>query len=141
VRVAVVRPFNLYGPGQDERFLIPTLVRQVLDPESAEVRVADRRPRRDHLHVDDLVALLVATLDERACGVYNAGSGRSASIEELVALINRAAGRNKPLISEDRSRPQEVMDVVADIRRAESLGWRPKIALEQGIFDMVQQRG
>jgi nucleoside-diphosphate-sugar epimerase len=138
VRVAVVRPFNLYGPGQDERFLIPSLVRQVLDPAAAAVHVADKRPRRDHLYVDDLVALLLATLDPGVAGVYNAGSGRSAGIDELVALINRAAGRNKPLVSEDQPRPQEVMDVVADIRRAEALGWKPRTALEDGIAEVVR---
>src|SRR6266496_2153951 len=41
VAVNVVRPFNLYGPGQPDDFLIPTLIRQALDPASGALTVAD----------------------------------------------------------------------------------------------------
>jgi nucleoside-diphosphate-sugar epimerase len=58
LRIATVRPFNIYGPGQNERFLIPTLVRQALDATAGKIEVADDRPRRDFLFVSDFVDLL-----------------------------------------------------------------------------------
>lgn len=138
VRVTIIRPFNLYGPGQDERFLIPTLARQVVDPRTAEIRVADHRPRRDFLFVDDFIALLAATLQPRAQGTYNAGSGVSVSIDELAALLNRAAGQNKPVVGDGAPRPSEVLDVVADISKAAAeLGWRPSTSLEDGLRQVV----
>lgn len=138
VRLAIARPFNLYGPGQDNRFLIPSLIEQVLDPAKDVIQVADKRPKRDYIHIDDLVALLIAMASENVPGVYNAGSGVSTSIEELVAIITRLTGRNKPLISRDEQRPNEVMDVIADISRAaEKLHWMPQVSLEQGIAGML----
>src|SRR5271156_3335553 len=60
--LAIVRPFNIYCPGQHPPFLIPSIVRQVLDPSVEIVRVQDLRPKRDYLYVEDAVALLLALL-------------------------------------------------------------------------------
>ena len=78
--LVIVRPFNIYGPGQRDSFLIPWIVRQVLDPGAATVQVKDLRPKRDYLYVHDAVALLLATLRPGSRGIYNMGSGRSASV-------------------------------------------------------------
>ena len=138
LRLVVVRPFNLYGPGQRPPFLIPSIVEQALDPAAASIRLKDLRPRRDYLYVDDAVAMLVATLDESVKGVYNLGSGESASVAEVAQLVRHAAGTDKPIVSEDQPRAQEVMDVRADISRvAAKLGWRPTTPLTEGIAKVV----
>jgi nucleoside-diphosphate-sugar epimerase len=139
LRVSVVRPFNVYGPGQDERFLIPTIIRQALDPLTDRIAVRDLRPKRDFIHVRDLVSLLIATLSRPAGGVYNAGSGRSIGIQELVEEINRAVPTPKPLHATGDARPEEVLDVVADISRAmRELSWEPRVRLADGLRDIVE---
>lgn len=133
VPVSVVRPFNLYGPGQGRDFLIPTLIRQALDPELEAISVADHRPRRDYLYVGDLVSLLLR-LSEGKGGTYNAGSGESVSVMELARLIVEIAGTAKPVVSRNEQRPNEVLDTVADVGRAwRELGWRPEVGLREGL--------
>jgi len=61
VHVTVMRPFNLFGPGQKEHFLIPHIVNQVRLRQA--IHVKDLEPRRDYLYVDDLVDALMRTLD------------------------------------------------------------------------------
>jgi nucleoside-diphosphate-sugar epimerase len=135
--VTVVRPFNRYGPGQADHFLVPMLVRQALNPAREYYEVEDDGPRRDHLYVDDLIDLALACVNRRG-GVYNAGSGQSVSIGELAALINVAAGVAKPVRSRGRRRPEEVMDVVADIGRAQAeLDWSPRVSLRDGLAATV----
>jgi nucleoside-diphosphate-sugar epimerase len=139
VQTAVIRPFNAYGPGQDARFLIPTLVRQALDPGTDRITVQDLRPRRDFIHVRDLVSLLVATLSRPTVGVFNAGSGRSVAIPELVEHINQGLDHPKPLVSTGEERSAEVFDVVADISRARrELGWEPRIGIGEGLRETVR---
>jgi len=136
--LVIVRPFNIYGPGQRGSFLIPKIVRQVLDASVEVVRVQDLRPRRDYLYVEDAVAFLVALLGSNIRGVFNIGSGRSASVEEVIQLVNLAAGVSKPVASAGEERPGEIMDVVADTARAAAeLNWRPSTSLADGIAALV----
>ncbi len=137
VAVTIVRPFNLYGPGQADHFLVPMLIRQALDPARDCYEVEDDGPRRDQLFVDDLIDLVLACRN-RPGGVYNAGSGHSVSFGYLAALISEAAGVEKPVRSRGRRRPEEVMDVVADIRRAQTeLDWQPRVSLKDGLAATV----
>lgn len=134
VPVSIVRPFNLYGPGQRDSFLIPTLIRQVLDPSRERIEVLDARPRRDFLYIGDFVDLLARLAASPATGVFNAGSGVSTGIAELVHLLCRLARVSKPLADLGRPRPDEVLDMHASIEKAgRELGWRPATTLEQGL--------
>ena len=133
--IVVVRPFNIFGPFQDRRFLIPGLAWQVIDPACDRVGVLDAEPRRDFLFVDDLVELVIRAIDDEYQGVLNAGSGRSVSVREVFEVLSRLAGcPHKQLVSQGERRAGEVMDVVADTRRAtQVLGWQPSVTLEEGL--------
>ncbi len=136
VQVTLVRPFNLYGPFQNSKFLIPTLLRQALDPASSTISVADSRPRRDFLFVQDFIDLLIRTAEMNVgtFRIFNAGSGVSVSIADLCDIMNTLTGCCKQLVSRGESRPDEVFDVVADISRAgQELAWRPNTSLENGL--------
>ena len=91
--VTVLRPFNIFGPGQRDEFLIPAIVRQSLDPAVEVIEVADLEPRRDYLYLDDLARAILATLTStRTHAVYNIGSGRSYSVEQVIQTVQAAAG-------------------------------------------------
>ena len=90
--------------------------------------------RCDYLFITDFIDLLLRTRRDAARGkTYNAGSGASVSVRELAAAVNRVTGQHKPVASTGEPRPDEVMDVVADVSRAAAdLDWRPRISLDEG---------
>jgi nucleoside-diphosphate-sugar epimerase len=134
VRASIVRPFNVYGPGQAGHFLVPEIIRQALDPDTAAITVRDLQPRRDYLYVSDLVSLLLKTLDAAAGGVYNAGSGESRSVQWIVDTVGELTGTRKPIRSIGEPRTNEISDVVADVSRAgRDLDWRPSTGLHDGL--------
>ncbi|MCK0207788.1 GDP-mannose 4,6-dehydratase [Starkeya koreensis] len=139
VPAVILRPFNIYGPGQDERFLVPSVLRQALAPDVAAVELADCAPRRDYVHIDDVArAVVTAALREEKAGVFNIGSGRSHSVGEVARLILDAAGVSKPIVDRKQTRPNEIMDTVADISAAaRELDWRPRTSLEAGLAALV----
>lgn len=137
VDTTVIRPFNIFGPGQKPHFLVPQIVGQVR--ERRTVRVKDLAPRRDYVYVTDLVDALIRTLNgPSGYQVFNIGSGGSLSVGELISLIQAVAGTELPVVCEDRARSNEIADVYADISRAVGiLGWRPSFTLAQGIEKML----
>jgi nucleoside-diphosphate-sugar epimerase len=134
VPITIVRPFNVYGPGQDPRFLIPTILTQAIDPGKSAIVVTDLRPRRDYLFVADLVDLLTRTAFRREGGVFNGGSGSSWGVGDLIAMVNSLLPMSKPVYASGPVRPDEVIDVIADISRAEKeFGWVPRVTLLDGL--------
>lgn len=133
----VLRLFNIYGRGQRGEFLIPTIFEQI--KAGREIRVKDLTPKRDYLYIADLVTALQQAGSLRGHNLLNIGAGYSLSVAELIAAAQQAAGTQLPIVSENVTRPNEVMDVVADIRRAESaLGWKPQWSIQQGFKAMLQ---
>jgi nucleoside-diphosphate-sugar epimerase len=133
VPVTILRPFNIYGPGQPDRFLVPMLVHQVTT--QSEVRVRDLEPRRDYVYVLDVVEAVVKAVGlDRGFHVLNLGSGASHSVADVVQTIQEVWGTSLPVRSDNARRRGEIMETVADISRAgECLGWRPQFTLRQGL--------
>jgi NAD dependent epimerase/dehydratase len=136
--VAVVRPFNAYGPRQSTRAVIPTILSQ-LHGGATEVRLGATSPTRDFTYVEDTVAGFLAVADcDRAVGsVVNVGSGREIAVGELVDLLVRTTGSSaRVVVDEARVRPagSEVERLLCDNTRArEWAGWSPRVDLEEGL--------
>jgi len=134
VPVTIVRPFNVYGPGQDSRFLIPTILSQALDPMTDTIVISDLHPRRDYIFIADLIELLVRTASRKTGGIFNAGSGCSWTAGEVIAMANELIPVPKTVVSNELTRPWEIMNVLADITRArDQLGWGPQVTLRDGL--------
>ena len=109
--VYILRPFNTYGPRQSERAVIPTVIRQALDPSCDAIRIGDDRPKRDFNYVGDTVDAFLAlgVSDNAPRGrALNTGTGVAVAVAEVVAAIRELTGTNKPVITEaGRQRPAE----------------------------------
>lgn len=145
VPVAILRPFNTYGPRQSERAVIPAVIRQALDRSCAKIRIGDVSTVRDFTFVDDTVAaflaIAMAPSIEFGCA-YNAGSGRSVSVAEMLKLVLELARcEEKPVEHEPaRMRPaeSEVRALLADSScLATATGWRPKVDLRDGLMRTI----
>ena len=138
--VCILRPFNIYGRGMNNKFLISEIISQLHDKKSEKIILQDLRPRRDYLFVDDLIEAMIMLFEKRKTGVYNIGSGKSLSVEEVVKSIIIASPINKKYSSKNSVRKNEIPDVVADISKITSeIGWKPKHAFEEGIRKTLAQ--
>lgn len=137
--VTTIRPFNVYGIGQAEFFLIPEIISQALDG-GQEITVKDLAPRRDYVYLEDLVTALLTTLNMPAgYRVYNIGSGISLSVQEVIDTIQNIAGTKKKVVCDNVARTNELLDVVADISKAgKELGWHPGFSFHAGIETIIR---
>jgi NAD dependent epimerase/dehydratase len=140
--VAVVRPFNTYGPRQTDRAIIPTIISQAL--RKREIRVGNTEPTRDFTFVRDTVeGFLLSGESERCIGhEINLGSGREISIQELAETIAALIGKSVEIRRvEERTRPvrSEVKRLLADNSRARQwMGWEPRVGLREGLQATIE---
>ncbi len=136
--VTVLRPFNVYGPGQRPEFLIPEIIAQVRS--GKEIRIRDLNPKRDYVYIEDLINALIKSLTiSEGYNVINIGSGISYSVGEIIGIIQKISETKIPVYSKKIERKCEIYDVYADINQAKSLlGWTPYYSLEDGITKQLQ---
>lgn len=132
--VSILRPANVYGPGQPLRAgfgVIRTLLERARDGEPLVV-YGDGGAVRDYLYIDDMVAACVAALAAPAV-TCNIGSGQGMALRDLIAIVERVTG--KTLAVDHRpARASDVGRIVLDAGLARgSLGWAPEIGLAEGI--------
>ena len=137
VPVAVFRPFNIYGTGQNVQFLLPMMVHQL---PSGKIQVRDDRPKRDYIHIDDIasaVEFMAFAEWKETFAVYNLGSGESHSVREVAEMLMKLWPKPVEYVATGETRPNEVLDTVADISKLRAMGWSPRISLEDGLKEMI----
>lgn len=137
VKVSVIRPFNVYGAGQKESFLIPQIIRHAMYEES--IRVMDLSPMRDYIYLEDLLDAVYLTIKKvQEYDVFNIGSGISYSVGEVIDLVQEILGSGKRVECSNQIRKNELNNVVADISHAwDVLGWKPAHTLKQGLEETI----
>jgi GDP-4-dehydro-6-deoxy-D-mannose reductase len=140
MNLVVARAFNHVGPGQDERFVIPALARQLMavrdGKASPKIMVGNLDPIRDFSSVLDVVEAYRLLLVSGVTGeTYNVCSGRAQSIRDVISQLIEAAGVEVELVVDpERVRPSDIDRLVGDPRKISGLGWRAHRAPLQGIL-------
>lgn len=132
-----VRYLNVYGPRQDYRRSIPpvmsSFIIKLLRGEQPVI-YGDGEKRRDFVYVDDVndAHLLLMKEDKADNNVYNIGSGKNYSINEIYQMIRNLTGISINSIYKDNFEA-EAQITLSDCSKLKSLGWQPKISIEEGV--------
>lgn len=135
--VAIVRPFNAYGPRQSARAVIPAIITQAVAGLPLKLGTLDTT--RDFTFVEDTARAFTAigAADAALGEVINAGSGEEVSIRDVVERVGRIVGRELvPQGDEQRNRPakSEVSRLHSDSSKAQRLAaWRAETSLDDGL--------
>ena len=144
-------PTNLYGPGDNydlnNSHVLPALIRKMHEAKvsgAAEVVLwGSGKPMREFLYVEDLANALVflATLDDKRyntlvapaqCPLINVGTGTDLTIRELAETVAAVVGYQGKFV-QDTSKPDGTMRKMMDVSKIQSIGWKAKTSLKEGI--------
>jgi len=137
--VAIIRPFNTYGPRQSARAIIPTILTQVLQKNIKKIKLGSLHPIRDMNYVEDIVnGFLLMGISKNSIGeVINIGSGIGISMKELAMKIIALFNLDFEIeIEKKRIRPEksEVNQLICNNNKAKKLlNWAPRVSLEDGL--------
>jgi UDP-glucuronate 4-epimerase len=137
LQVTCLRFFTVYGPRQRPEMAIYHFTDRMARGESVP-RFGDGSSARDYTYIDDIVAGVLAALDNPAdFEIVNLGGSRTTTLSRLIELIAAALGTT-PQIEELPPQPGDVPVTFADVRRARELwGWEPHVPIEEGIARFV----
>jgi len=140
VKTIVARLFNVYGPNETNPHVIPEIVGQ-LKSGSREIELGNLSPKRDYVHVQDVVDAIMALLEKskRRFDIFNVGSGREYSVSEIIEQCKQVIGEELGIRqSKNRMRKSERMHLLADITKIQqATGWSPKIGLGDGLQGLL----
>ena len=143
--VAIVRPFNTFGPRQSARAVIPTIITQALS--RGVIELGATHTTRDFLYVGDTAAgIMSAGVTEGIEGeVINLGTGLEVTIAEVAERVLRLLDKElKVSLDEQRLRPpeSEVERLIADTTKAKRLlDWEPHVDLDEGLRRTIEWMG
>ena len=133
----ILRLINVYGRGQAQFFLIPTIISQL---STHMIALNDSRPKRDYVYVSDVIRAFQLAIDFTASGleVFNIGSGISHQVTEVVDMILKISGVESDVFYKNESKDNNIMDTIVDISKAQKiLKWNPRVTFEKGLRDMI----
>ena len=120
----ILRLSNVYGPRQWKKGIIP----QIIINKEPKIK-GDGTQTRDFIYIDDVVEAAILTMDKN--GIYNIGTGKEHSINEIIDMVRKISNSEIKPIYEG---VEEVKRSVLNIEKIKKeLNWEPKVSLEQGL--------
>lgn len=147
-------PTNLYGPGDnydlENSHVLPALIRKAHEAKARGLKSlsvwGSGLPRREFLHVDDLADACIYFMqksvsdfkrDGSVLPLLNIGVGQDQTIQDLAQMVMKAVGF-QGVIEFDPSKPDGTPRKLLDVSRANGLGWRAKMPINQGIANAYE---
>ncbi len=132
--VVVLRPFLVYGPGQDQSRFIPQIIQGCLHDKKFSVSKGEQL--RDFCFIDDIVNVVFKSLNNTVAygEVINIASGEPITIKDVIINIQNIIGMGKPQFGRVSYRTGENMELYADTIKAKKLlNWQSNVDIEQGL--------
>jgi UDP-glucuronate decarboxylase len=131
------RPFYVYGPAEDERRLVPALIKALSSGQEYPVSPGDQI--RDYLHVEDVASALWMLAQKQANGIYNIASNLPITIRQLAETVGELMSRTELIkFGKLPYREWEAMFICGDNRKLRELGWTARYSLREGLQRTVE---
>lgn len=142
LNIVTLRPFYIYGSTSTKLSFIASIGDQINS--DGIVRLSAKNTKRDFLFVGDFVELILKVINNFPTGynVYNVGSGKSYSLEEIIKILEKIMNRKITIKYDDSIRPNDILEMVADISAVSSkFRWKPKVDIEVGLNYIFKNDG
>ncbi len=140
VNTLIMRTSNVYGLGQDDKYIVPVIVNYIL--KDKPLILTKPEVERTYIHVSDVVTAYfkLAQAKTKPGEIFNVAGNKPTSLNELVNLIKEISKKEGKVDYTGASRPNDV-DVnrfdISKIRK--EISWKPEVSLKDGLTDYIQR--
>ena len=130
--ISVLRLFSVYGKRTNGHDVISRIISQ---QNGTSIKLGNLFPKRDFVYIDDVLSAFKLLLKKtNGFEIYNIGTGKSTSIENICKFISKIQNKNLNIKSvKTYSRTTDIPEMRASISKITKLGWRPQISLYEGL--------
>ena len=133
----ILRLSNVYGPRQWESGIIPSIIIRLIKKEKPTIN-GDGIQTRDFIYIDDVIdAFIIATKKEKT-GIYNVGSNKEISLNEVFKLINELLNTNIKPIYNNNNVAENKRSAVDTQKIKKDFGWNAKTDIKTGILKVIE---
>ncbi len=133
--IQIARIFSAYGPKSPKSNLIFNIIDQMI--KDSKITLGNISPKRDFIFISDVISGLIKIINSKKKGfhIYNIGSGKSTSVEDLVKICIQLSNKNLKLNSSKKhKRKNEIPNIYANISKMKKeFNWKPLISLRKGL--------
>ena len=130
--ISIVRPANIYGPHDnfgENSMVIPSLIKKGVEDDEINVW-GDGTPIRDFIYSEDVARGMLHMVENEHNDTVNLGSGEGVKISDIANTIGKYFDKE---VKYDKSKPNGDMKRLMSMRRAQELGFNPRVKLKDGI--------
>ena len=135
LNIQVARLFSVYGPKSPKSNLIFNIINQIIN--NSKIILGNTYPKRDFIFISDVIVGLTKILNSKKKGfqVYNLGSGKSMSVENIVKNCLTVSNKKLKIISsKEKRRKNEIINIQANISKMKKeFDWKTEISLKKGL--------
>ena len=138
--VVTLRPFHVYGPGEEPTRLIHAAIRACLD--DRPLKLTSLKEKRDFVYIDDVIQASMLAASDRVQGthIFNIGSGLETTLGKVIEIIQHHTGKKiKVIEGAYENRPWKSLCWAADNQLARKvLGWKPRYQVKEGVAKTIE---
>ena len=133
LNISILRLFSTYGPKNSEYKVESRIITQLLS--NRTIKIGNLSPKRDFIYIDDVTRAFQTVIKNlKNFNIYNVGSEKSYSIQEICNILKKLSGKKIPIITDKtKLRKNDTKNVVSDCSKIKKLGWKPKISISKGL--------
>ena len=137
IPITVLRLFSVYGPNSPPHLVTSKIISQML--QQNYVQLGNLHSRRDFIYIDDVLEAFEICLENiRNFNIFNVGSEKSYSIEELCSIIEKILNKKIEIkINSSQLRKNDIPEIISDSTMLRKLNWAPQIDIEEGLTKTI----
>jgi len=141
--IKIVRFFNVYGPGQENNWVVPIFINKALKNEPITV-FGNGNQTRCFTYVEDIADGVLKVFEKGKTGeAYNIGSNEPTTILELAQIVKDAAKSKSEIVKlgfgkDTRLKEREIEYRIPDISKMKAIEWQPKTAVREGVRKVLE---
>jgi UDP-glucose 4-epimerase len=136
----ILRPSNVYGPGQQldkGQGVIGVLANRILMNEAIEV-FGGGTSQRDYLYIEDMIAAVISLLNYKgSCRIFNISSEKGYSVNDIIRILQLQLDDIQKVFQRPERGYDVPVNILSSARLCGETGWQPRVSLEEGIARTV----